>query len=38
LAGYVGSLRVLEKLGLERIGEVLLPDSNEPTVKLAHVK
>lgn len=29
------SLRVLEKLGLKRVGEVILPDTNEPTSKLA---
>jgi [ribosomal protein S5]-alanine N-acetyltransferase len=34
-AGNAGSLRVLEKLGLERVGEVLLPETSEPTVKLA---
>jgi RimJ/RimL family protein N-acetyltransferase len=38
LAGNAGSLRVLEKLGLERVGEVLLPKASEPTVKLARVK
>lgn len=38
LAGNMGSLRVLEKLGLERVGEVMLPDTSEPTVKLARVK
>jgi hypothetical protein len=38
LAGNAGWLRVLEKLGLERVGEVLLSETNEPTVKLAHVK
>jgi ribosomal-protein-alanine N-acetyltransferase len=38
LAGNRGSLRVLEKLSLERVGEVLLADTNEPTVKLARVK
>jgi RimJ/RimL family protein N-acetyltransferase len=32
--GNVGSLRVLEKLGLERVGTVILPDESEPTVKL----
>ena len=31
----VASLRVLQKLGLERIGEVLLPESSEPTIKLS---
>ena len=38
LAGNAGSLRVLEKLGLERVGEVTLSETNEPTVKLARVK
>jgi RimJ/RimL family protein N-acetyltransferase len=38
LAGNGGSLRVLEKLGLQRVGEVTLPDTSEPTVKLARVK
>jgi RimJ/RimL family protein N-acetyltransferase len=38
LAGNAGSLRVLEKLGLERVGEVMLPETSEPTVKLARVK
>src|SRR5438094_877708 len=33
LAGNAGSLRVLEKLGLERVGEVMLSETNEPTVK-----
>lgn len=37
-AGNAGSLRVLEKLGLERVSEVLLPETSEPTVKLARVK
>lgn len=32
-----GSLRVLEKLGLERVGEVTLPRIPEPIVKLARV-
>jgi RimJ/RimL family protein N-acetyltransferase len=36
-AGNAGSLRVLEKLGLERVDEVLLPETSEPTVKLARV-
>jgi hypothetical protein len=35
LAGNASSLRVLEKLGLERVGEVMLPEATEPTVKLA---
>jgi RimJ/RimL family protein N-acetyltransferase len=38
LAGNAGSLRVLEKLGLVRVGEVMLPETSEPTVKLARVK
>jgi RimJ/RimL family protein N-acetyltransferase len=38
LASNAGSLRVLEKLGLERVEEVMLPETNEPTVKLARVK
>jgi RimJ/RimL family protein N-acetyltransferase len=33
-----GSLRVLEKLGLKIVGEVLLPDASELLVKLARVK
>ncbi len=36
-AGNAGSLRVLEKLGLGRAGEMLLAGANEPTVKLARV-
>jgi hypothetical protein len=35
LAGNTGSLRVLEKLGLEGSGEVLLPEASAPTVKVA---
>jgi RimJ/RimL family protein N-acetyltransferase len=38
LSGNAGSLRVLEKLGLVRVGEVTLPGESEPTVKLARVK
>jgi RimJ/RimL family protein N-acetyltransferase len=38
LAGNAPSLRVLEKLGLRRVGEVMLPQTNEPTVKLARGK
>lgn len=34
-AGNAGSLRVLAKLGLERVGEVLLPGDREPVVKMA---
>jgi RimJ/RimL family protein N-acetyltransferase len=37
-AGNTASLRVLEKLGLERVGAVLLPKESEPTVKLARLK
>ena len=37
-AGNAGSLRVLKKLGLERVGEVMLPETSEPAVKLARVK
>jgi RimJ/RimL family protein N-acetyltransferase len=37
-AGNASSLRVLEKLGLKRVGEVMLPETDEPTVKLARVK
>jgi RimJ/RimL family protein N-acetyltransferase len=37
-AGNARSLRVLEKLGLERVGKVMLPDASEPLVKLARVK
>jgi RimJ/RimL family protein N-acetyltransferase len=32
------SLRVLEKLGLERVGEVIVPESSEPLIKLARPK
>lgn len=38
LAGNAGSLRVLRKLDLERVGEVMLPETSEVTVKLARVK
>ncbi|MCI0683751.1 MAG: GNAT family N-acetyltransferase [Gemmataceae bacterium] len=38
LAGNAASLRVLEKLGLVRVAEVMLPDTSEPTVKLARRK
>jgi RimJ/RimL family protein N-acetyltransferase len=35
-ASNVGSLRVLEKLGFERVGELTLPDkTSDPVVKLA---
>jgi RimJ/RimL family protein N-acetyltransferase len=34
-ADNAGSLRVLQKLGLEPVGEVMLPETSEPTVKLA---
>jgi RimJ/RimL family protein N-acetyltransferase len=37
-ADNVGSLRVLHKLGLERVGEVLLPEDPVPTVKLTREK
>ena len=32
------SLRVLEKLGLRRVGEVMLPETSEPIVKLARLR
>ena len=35
LEGNAASLRVLHKLGLERVGEVRLPETNQPLVKLA---
>jgi len=38
LVGNRGSLRVLEKLGLRRVGELMLPDTSEPAVKLARAK
>jgi RimJ/RimL family protein N-acetyltransferase len=34
----IRSLRVLEKLGLQRTGEVSQPEASEPMVKLARVK
>ena len=34
LAANAGSLRVLEKLGLERVGEAQLSSTDQPTVKL----
>ncbi len=37
-ANNAGSLRVLEKLGLKRVGEAMLPETSEPVVKLARVK
>jgi [ribosomal protein S5]-alanine N-acetyltransferase len=37
-AGNAGSLRVLEKLGLVRVGDVMLPVATEPIVKLARIK
>lgn len=37
-ARNAASLRVLEKLGLKRVGEVMLPDTSEPAVKLARDK
>jgi RimJ/RimL family protein N-acetyltransferase len=38
LSGNERSLRVLEKLGLSRVGEVILPDTNEPIVKLSRLR
>jgi RimJ/RimL family protein N-acetyltransferase len=35
LATNARSLRVLEKLGLERVGEVVVPELSEPLIKLA---
>ena len=35
LATNARSLRVLEKLGLARVGEVIVPELSEPLVKLA---
>ncbi|MFO0970237.1 MAG: GNAT family N-acetyltransferase [Gemmataceae bacterium] len=37
-ADNVASLRVLDKLGLKRVGEVTLPETGELTVKLARLK
>jgi RimJ/RimL family protein N-acetyltransferase len=37
-AGNVASLRVLQKLGLDRVGEVLLTGASEPMVKLSRLK
>jgi [ribosomal protein S5]-alanine N-acetyltransferase len=37
MASNTGSLRVLEKLGLERVGAVMFPEANEPAIKLARV-
>jgi hypothetical protein len=37
-ADNAGSLRVLEKLALGRVGEIMLPGASEPTVTLARVK
>ena len=37
-ADNAGSLRVLAKLGLGRVGEVMLPGATEPTVTLARHK
>ena len=34
LTGNTGSLRVLEKLGLTRVGEVVFPDFSQPAVKM----
>jgi RimJ/RimL family protein N-acetyltransferase len=38
LAGNTGSLRVLEKLGLQRIEEVMLPGATQPTIKMARAR
>ena len=38
LVGNRGSLRVLEKLGLKRVGELMLPETSEPSIKLARTK
>jgi len=38
LAGNRGSLRVLEKLGLSRVGELVLPDTSEPAARLARTR
>ncbi len=38
MAGNAGSIRVLEKLGLERVGEVILPGMTETTVKLIRTR
>jgi len=38
LASNRPSIRVLEKLGLQRVGEVMLPETGEPTVTMARVK
>jgi RimJ/RimL family protein N-acetyltransferase len=38
LESNAASLRVLEKLGLEHVGEVMLPQTRDPTVKLARGK
>jgi RimJ/RimL family protein N-acetyltransferase len=37
-SGNAASLRVLEKLGLSRVGEVLLSGEREPTVKLMRTR
>lgn len=37
VAGNAGSLRVLEKLGLVRVGEVTLSEHDDPAVKLSRV-
>jgi RimJ/RimL family protein N-acetyltransferase len=37
-AGNSGSLRVLQKLGLEHVGEVMLPEASAATVKLVRLK
>jgi RimJ/RimL family protein N-acetyltransferase len=38
MATNARSLRVLEKLGLERVGEVIVPELSEPLVRLARPK
>lgn len=38
LARNAGSLRVLEKLGLTQVGELMLHEPREPAVKLVYVK
>ena len=38
LAGNRGSLRVLEKLGLRLVGELMLAETSEPSIKLARTK
>lgn len=38
LAGNTGSLRVLQKLGLQRVGEAMLHGTDQPTVLMARSK